>query len=1170
MQKNLPCALLAAFLALAASASAKTITVNTTDNSITPPAGQTNLVQAINLLQDGDTIAFNIPGGTVHYIETPPDGYPLITKNNITIDGYTQPGATPNSNPIHAPNNAQLKIVLTSTNGNALSMGIAVTNFAGHVYNNLGFGESELAILGFFRGTNATVRGLAIVSAPQGVGSGVPGDIKSFAFCSDAPEVSAGTCGNWHVSGCWFGIDPATKQVAYMPDKTTVAMPAISIAAYRTRNDDGSGATYPQPATVGVAAGSANPRAEFNVFVTGYGFDSEGLNYRISGNFFNVLPDGLTGFDPSTANSGQQEGDGFIEIGRSADNVVIGTDGDGVNDADEGNVFGGSADNSWANLYLWSSHATNLVIAGNWYGVGVDGSTRFTNASTVVHGIPASAGIQFGSDLDGTSDAIEGNTVFNNNPFSSLYPTLDPLGALEPFLFESGKKQPVGSGARISVRGNKFVNNFMIPYPWIDGANGRLDSFTNYEAIFMDTNVSIIPSLNATNSVYPHLVGSFAPGVAPYTNVSIDVYQLDQEGWNNGIAFTYFELTDNSTYTNGFPQGAKYLGSIPVANTGNFNVDISGFDLGLGWVTVTANYSADPVKTHGGKTQTSDFSMPITVRPGGADSVGVTHIVPDVAMWFDNVGGFVTNGPVKLSEVQATLGNWEPYTSVVGDTTFLIGFNTFANDGTLANQNYVVAKQPAVGGPAKLGYEFYDDSGNPFKGQINLSRQNGNPQRVAGDKRTGAVNFITEAETSIGQITAFQTVSRWNNNPIYQVDDRYCSEQIFSLDPATLVQTPVTNAWDYVFGPYSASSLGSQNGGNQLSRTGGRPEFLDNGNIVVMIDDKTGLLLGTDNEVTTFAIIKPDGTVIKGPTLVDTGDIWDNMAAYKGGFAIRVHNLMYFFDNSGNPQHTNDINISSGLAFDTGRGDDTRIAADIRSSYVYLAGRSPGGKSQSPVMVAIFDSRTGAFVAKAPVTDADMSVAYTDRASVAVDALDHFCVAYVLQPTADFQQQVAARVMSFDGQNITYLTHSFFPFVNSESTLTNVTGLKTVAPNVSMTTGQICIAAKGTINSTNNPAGGPDTTAETTLYTVINNPAAQGSAGRPTITVTTGGNLLTGRTLVLSWPSASGTFTLQSTPLISPLNWTAVTPQPPIVTSGGVNSMTVPINPGQAYFRLAK
>src|SRR5262249_16638376 len=151
----------------------------------------------------------------------------------------------------------------------------------------------------------------------------------------------------------------------------------------------------------------------------------------------------------------------------------------------------------------------------------------------------------------------------------------------------------------------------------------------------------------------------------------------------------------------------------------------------------------------------------------------------------------------------------------------------------------------------------------------------------------------------------------------------YCAEQIFNLNPSTLVQTPVTNAWDYVYGPF-VGSMGANNNAPQCSRTGGRPNFLSNGNIVVMEDDKQSIV-STAGEVTTFSIIQPDGTVIKSATLVDARDIWDNMCAFNGGFAIRVHESLYFFDNSGNPLHTNNVVTESGIGFDTGRGDGTRI-----------------------------------------------------------------------------------------------------------------------------------------------------------------------------------------------------------------------------------------------------
>ena len=441
---------------------------------------------------------------------------------------------------------------------------------------------------------------------------------------------------------------------------------------------------------------------------------------------------------------------------------------------------------------------------------------------------------------------------------------------------------------------------------------------------------------------------------------------------------------------------------------------------------------------------------------------------------------------------------------------------------------------------------------------------------MAGDKRYGAVKFITAAETSIGQLPEFMAVNRWSHNPIYAENHRYVTEQLFSLNPATLVQTPVTNAWDYVFGPFAAAAFGAGADTTQNSRTGGRPEFLDNGNIVVMIDDKTAFLPGSDGEVTTFAIIRPDGTIVKGPTMVDTSDIWDNMAAFRGGFAIRVHNLLYFFDNNGTVQSSIDVNLSSGLSFGTGRGDASRIASDIRSRYVYLAGQSPeGGQRPYPVYVAIWDAWTGSFVAKTSISDIDTSAgALSDRVALAVDALDRFCVAYSFQPTAAFaKRQVAARVLAFDGEEISYLTAPFFPFVNHENNPASVAGIETYHPSVAMTTREILIAAKGTFNSTNNPAGGADTAgSETKLYTVISHPAPM-SAPRPVVGITR-----TGGMDVISWSADAGLFTLQATPALS-AGWASVTPQPEIVPMAGnpsISTMTVPAAAGPTFYRLVR
>ena len=105
-------------------------------------------------------------------------------------------------------------------------------------------------------------------------------------------------------------------------------------------------------------------------------------------------------------------------------------------------------------------------------------------------------------------------------------------------------------------------------------------------------NSPIIPSVSR-GALPHHLSGTFAPGIAPYTNVTIDVYQLDLQGWTNGQKFALSELTANST-KNGFPQGSKYLGSFSVANNGTFDADLT-----LGWLEQVALSGVEEIATGG-------------------------------------------------------------------------------------------------------------------------------------------------------------------------------------------------------------------------------------------------------------------------------------------------------------------------------------------------------------------------------------------------------------------------------------------------------------------------------------------------------------------------------------------------------------------------------------------
>ena len=114
-----------------------------------------------------------------------------------------------------------------------------------------------------------------------------------------------------------------------------------------------------------------------------------------------------------------------------------------------------------------------------------------------------------------------------------------------------------------------------------------------------------------------------------------------------------------------------------------------------------------------------------------------------------------------------------------------------------------------------------------------------------------------------------------------------------------------------------------------------------------------------------------------------------------------------------------------------------------------------------------------------------------DRANLAVDALNRVVVAYEVTPTDFSAPQTAARVLQFDGDDgeFGYLTPTFFPFANfTDGTPAPDGVIRTIRPSPSMTTRQICIAAKGEINSENDPSLGVDTPFETNFYTVFGHP----------------------------------------------------------------------------------
>lgn len=571
----------------------KTITVTTTSNAVV--AGQTNLFQAISLLSDGDRIAFNIPGAGPHYIETPADGYPYIQANNVTIDGYSQPGSVPNSNPILAANNAQIKVILDSRNGNAKIM-----NFPGDTPNDdTGYGDTESAILGVLTATNVTIRGVGMLAVP------VVGEVAVYgvAFAKGA---------NGHINGCWIGVD-VNGQAQFGN------APADGVTGFRYRGRDENNTVtnviLVSGVTIGVGKNSTNPRSEFNVIagVPAIPVILEGENQRFSGNFFGVLPDGNTDFNVTTIEANQGNFEGFIEVGRAGNNTVIGVDGDGLNDADERNVFGGTVPESIGGYdhsieFYGQTPGTNIVVAGNYIGIGVNGTTRFTNSVAPLNAPGGSAQYRFGTDGDGVSDALEGNVVYNNHPESNVTGGNAVLAFFDE-LSETGV---------VSVRGNTLVNNYTPPVNPLklglrDGENVPGGFMTNFYArVVADVNNGLVPIVDPATTV-ARLMGTVPLPSVDYPTVVVDLYITDPDGIATGKAL------DIALYPNGWIQGKTYLGTFVVDGAGDLNPAAGAFEFNIAALnvpvgtslTVTASYSKTAAGTHNDAAITSLFSVPV-------------------------------------------------------------------------------------------------------------------------------------------------------------------------------------------------------------------------------------------------------------------------------------------------------------------------------------------------------------------------------------------------------------------------------------------------------------------------------------------------------------------------------------------------------------------------------
>jgi CSLREA domain-containing protein len=354
---------------------------------------------------DADTIEFEIPdnpniaGLEVKTIAPTTAFLPQIT-DTVTIDGYSQTGATPNGAITNA-NGAVLKIQLSGANAPANAFGLAVsgagaagTTIKGLVINRFGddgifVNADDTVIEGNFIGTNADgdadlgngADGVTLLSSGNVVGG--PANAAQNVISGNAgngvsvqqPGATGNTISNNHIgTDADAGEDIGNSQSGVFVEDA----PGVIVGG-NGAGGAGSG-----------ASGEGNiisGNDEHGVEIIGAGASDA----RVLGNFIGV-----------NLNSS-----GFSDVGNTQDGVFVSTAARveiGGTLSGQGNTI---SDNGGNGVQLFGSATTNNKVLGNRIGTNKNGSSDFGNARDGV--LVRSSGNDIGGAATGAGNVISGN-----------------------------------------------------------------------------------------------------------------------------------------------------------------------------------------------------------------------------------------------------------------------------------------------------------------------------------------------------------------------------------------------------------------------------------------------------------------------------------------------------------------------------------------------------------------------------------------------------------------------------------------------------------------------------------------------------------------------------------------------------------------------------------------
>jgi hypothetical protein len=651
-----------------------------------------------------DTIDFAIPGTGVQTIQ-PLTALPTVT-HPVLIDGYSQPGSSPNT--LAIGDNAVLTIELDGTlaspaaglaitAGNTTVRGLVIDDFSTSVAT-LGTGvyfstNGGDALQGCYIGTNASgsvAQGnfIGVYLASVGsitIGGSAPSDRNVISGNSSSGLVMSSASNNV-VEGNYFGTD-ASGETALGNHGS-----AIFVAGQNNRiGTDGSGPADETERNVISGSGAAGIEIDGattsgNVIAGNYiGTDATGtvalsnayvdINLNANGNFIGT--EGTTGpIGPDTRNVISGHGVAGVAIAGSGNLIagnyigtdatgtvplgnaygvfltgsgnVIGTNGEGGNAAAEGNLISG---NLYADIHALGASAN--TVAGNSIGTDVTGEKSLGDGGGVYFGSSdhnvvdenVISGFATGSSITFDGSASVDNVVAGN------FIGTDPTGAQRPGLGD--------------------VNGVVIENAASSNQIGGTGSGQGNTIAYSNTGV-LVQATSTGNSILGNSIHDNAAlgidlggdGVTPNTPSGPDNFPVLSAAYA-GSASTIvgtFNGTPNAAYRleffsnpapgpSGYGQGQIYLGFLNVTTDGSGNASFTASGLAATspgqWLSATAT---------GPGGSTSEFAQDVKVSPAPTTTTliasAATPLLGDAVTFTATVGAALTGAGSPTGSVQ--------------------------------------------------------------------------------------------------------------------------------------------------------------------------------------------------------------------------------------------------------------------------------------------------------------------------------------------------------------------------------------------------------------------------------------------------------------------------------------------------------------------------------------